>query len=904
MKRHLLFALATLFATVGFAQKDVTAQYITNATLSDGTNGWTNVNFNAPQRGNNTVGYASECYEGWNAVEKSEYSLTQTITLPAGHYTLVNYSFFRHGEAYNTDASKSLAYLKAGDNQVAVKTLGSISANGYANSQVEGANAFDSKMYRNTVDFTIDADGTEIEIGLYGTFDTSITRSWMICGMFELIDNDQLATMDSPFDVTGYITNPGFEYRDMTGWTVSPAGYFGTQNNNQGFKVGGYYAEKWQASGALPEGNMKQTLTDLPAGYYKLTANLGGNGTYVDLNGKTAAWTSDKDYTVGYVLAEGEDLTITAGKTAEGTANWIHFDNFRLQFCGDVAAALTTLCEKVTDYEGKIPSAAYSNLQTEVNAKNQTYSEVDELLAAIDAVQELYDAADLLVAPYAAWQEAVADTELPEEIVAPFTSEVDAATTAAVIEDATAELIAIEKAYSDWKEVYDYAEALVDVPNDNEEANNTLGTAITDQNNAVENATTAEEYANAAAALKAAMVTYAGVANPTSESDPFDLTFMLTNPDITDFWDGVVDDANSGTWGVAPEGWYTDQEGGNFQVMANAGMAPGEIFIEYWSGTAATSGFMLYQKVTLPQGTYQMTGRLGAAQYDVNGQTTAITFSANDVDGTALVYGPLQDCSLEFVNNTDGTEVKIGMKAQAGNNNRWVGINKIHLYKTVAASFTIDETAAWDNTIAGAGDVELKRTIKVGMNTVVLPFQLTAEDLVTLGGEGAVAYTVSAYNAATDNLTFATVTEVQANTPFFLNATQAGTEYSFEGKTVVAGEPEFVTSDGACSLIGNYAASVIVPESNDQQTAYILSGGKFYKVDSAVTLKNTRFYLLVDGGSGANTLGFSFEDDATGINGIVETENAQKGIYNLQGQKVEKAVKGIYIIDGKKVLVK
>ncbi len=897
MKRHLLFALATLFATVGFAQKDVTAQYITNATLSDGTNGWTNVNFNAPQRGNNTVGYASECYAGWGTLEKTEYSLTQTITLPAGNYTLVNYSFFRYGLSFDTDASKSLAYLKAGDNQVAVKTLGSISAAGYANSQAEGANAFDSKMYRNTVDFTIDADNTEIEIGLYGTFD--LKQSWMICGMFELIDNDQLATMDSPFDVTGYITNPGFEYRDMSGWTVSPAGYFGTQNNNQGFKVGGYYAEKWQASGALPEGSMKQTLTDLPAGYYKLTANLGGNGTYVDLNGKKAEWTADKDYTVGYVLAEGEDLTITAGKTAEGTANWIHFDNFRLQFCGDVAAALTTLCEKVTDYEGKIPSAAYSNLQTEVNAKNQTYSDVDELLAAIDDVQELYDAADLLVAPYAAWQEAVADTELPEEIVAPLTSEVDAATTAAAIEDATAKLIAFEEPYSDWKEMYDYAVALVDVPNDNEEANNTLGTAITDQNNAVENATTAEEYANAAAALKAAMVTYAGVANPTSEAEPFDLTFMLTNPDLTEF----------AAWTKNVEGWYTDQniEGQNSQAMHSEGVAGphGDAFYEYWSAEAAANNqFTLYQKVTLPVGTYLIQCDALATANGVAGATTsAVYFYANDTQGSLVSADVLTPANIEFV-NAEEQEIKIGLKANTGNQFRWMGIGYVQLFKVPAKAFTIDETTAWDNTTAGAGDVELKRTIKVGMNTVVLPFQLTAEDLVTLGGEGAVAYTVSAYNAATDNLTFATVTEVPANTPFFLKATQAGTEFSFEGKTVVAGEPEFVTSDGACSLIGNYAASVTVPESNEMQTAYILSGGKFYKVDSAVTLKNTRFYLLVDGGTGANTLSFSFEDDATGINGIVETENAQKGIYNLQGQKVEKAVKGIYIIDGKKVLVK
>ena len=398
--RHLLsMALLAIMAINASAQKDVTSQYITNATLADGTNGWTVSNFNAPKQGNNTKGFASEAYSGWGAFDANTtpYSMKQTITLPAGHYTLVNYAFYREGEKFDTDAATSRAKLFAGSNEVAIKTLGSIKAAGYANSQAEGANVFDSKMYRNTVDFTIDADNTEIEIGMEGTFE--VMRSWCIAGMFELINNDILATIDAPFDVTGYITNPGFEYRDMTGWTLSEEGAIKTQNNNQAFKVGGYYAEQWQSAndGALTARSMSQTISGLPAGYYKLIVNMGGNGTYVDVNGKTVNWEEDKDYTVGCVLAEGEDLVITAGKTAEGTANWIHFDNFRLQFCGDVASALNTLLAQVTSYESKLPAKAYANLSNGVSAYDKTYSDVDELLAAIGAIQELYSTADLTI---------------------------------------------------------------------------------------------------------------------------------------------------------------------------------------------------------------------------------------------------------------------------------------------------------------------------------------------------------------------------------------------------------------------------------------------------------------------------------------------------------------------------
>ena len=667
-KLKLLIAFCALMLgwSSASAQKDVTSQYITNATLSS-LNGWTNVNFNTPVRGNNTTGYATECYEGWGSVEKSEYSLTQTITLPAGHYTLVNYSFFREGQAYNTDANTSRAYLKAGDNKVLVKTLGSITATGYANTQAEGADCFDSKMYRNTLDFTIDADNTAIEIGVYGTFNTEITKSWMILGMFELINNDIAATMDAPFDVTGYITNPGFEYRDMTGWTLSESGAFGTQNNSQTFKVGGYYAEKWQGSGALSARSMSQTLSNLPAGYYKLTANLGGNGTYIDLNGKTVSWTADKDYTVGYVLSENEDLVITAGKTAEGTANWIHFDNFRLQFCGDVAAALTTLIEQKTNYSGVVPNAVYTQLSSDVEAYNKNYSDVDELLAAIDAVQDLYDAADAFKAPYAA-----------------------------------------------FNALKTKATALQAVENTNAGANSTLATAITTQTAAADAATTAEGIATATADLKTAMTTYVGAADPTS-GNRFDLTFMLTNPDLT----GLP------TWQPAA-GWASEETDGNSQVMVNDSKTVGDksYFYEYWSSPAKASGkFALYNAVTLPAGTYTMSCYAFAEdqntpQSPVNG----VYFYANNTQGSCVTSTSLAEQSISFIND-EAQEVKIGLKTLTGNTRNWMGIGYVELYKeyTDNTTYEINVGSVSNATVAVTVDGEAATSAKA-LKTVTMTF--------------------------------------------------------------------------------------------------------------------------------------------------------------------------------------
>lgn len=837
----LIAAAAMLVSTSMQAQKDVTSQYITNATLSSLT-GWTNVNFNNPVQGNNTTGYAVECYEGWDAVEKSEYSLTQTITLPAGNYTLVNYSFFREGQNYNTDASTSRAYLKAGNNQVLVKTLGSITATGYANSQAEGANCFDSKMYRNTLDFTISADNTQIEIGVYGTFNTSITKSWMILGMFELINNDIPATMDAPFDVTGYLTNPGFEYRDMTGWTLN--GEFGAQGNSQSFKVGGYYAEKWQPStdGALTARSMSQTLTNLPAGYYKLTANLGGNGTYIDLNGKTVNWTADGNYTTGYVLAENEDLTITAGKTAEGTANWIHFDNFKLHFCGDVAAALTTLCEKVTNYSSTIPSAAYSALQTNVAAYNKTYSDVDELLAAIDDVQALYDAADELIDPYAAY----------------------------IALDAKADI-------------------LVAVANDNATANNTLADAITAQVTAAEAATTAEAINTATSTLKTAMQTYVFAATPVGDDAQFDCTFLMTNPDLT----GLP------TWAAAA-GWASQETDGNSQVMVNDSKTQGDYsyFYEYWSNPAKASGnFALYNAVTLPAGTFEMSCYAFAENQYAASTVDGVYFYANDTQGSCVTDSVLTQQTLSFVNSEE-QEVKIGLKTLTGNTRNWMGIGYVELYKVPAQSYTVDETVAWDNTTSGAGAVTLNRTIKEGVNTLVLPFSMTQAEVESNFGTGSKVYVVSSYDATKENISFATHDGISANKPCLLKATAAGTSYTLADRTIVAGNP--VLGGTNVTMTGTYAASLTVPQGN-----YIINGGMIYLVDSNVTLKNTRAYITVANPSGARTLSSSFDNGTT--TGIATLENGELKvetgtIYDLSGRKVNNLGKGIYVINGKKVI--
>lgn len=405
MKFKFLILAATMltgFAGNVLAQRDITNQYITNATLANGTSGWTLNNFNEPQRGNNTIGYASEAYAGWDSLEKTSYSLKQNITLPKGSYRLVNYSFFRQGLRYNTNPSKSLAYLKAGNQQVAIKTLGSISGiptdgdnGGYANLQTDGANCFDSKMYRNVVEFNIDADNTTIEIGIVGTFD--LKQSWCIAGMFELFDLNDAASVSSPTDVTYSITNPGFEYRNLTGWTANGMVY---QNNNWGDKVGIGFVEKWNEKAGLPNSSLTQQLTDLPNGLYELSVyghNINQNNGGTPSRGffLTAGTTQTEIGTYGEykVRATVTDGSLLIGLKLDGcTGNWIAADRFSLLFYGDPDAALRDLLAGyITEAEGLLSSSDATLLSTSQEADLQ-HSIDNAYAATTDNLNENVDA--------------------------------------------------------------------------------------------------------------------------------------------------------------------------------------------------------------------------------------------------------------------------------------------------------------------------------------------------------------------------------------------------------------------------------------------------------------------------------------------------------------------------------
>ena len=156
------------------------------------------------------------------------------------------------------------------------------------------------------------------------------------------------ASLSNPIDVTYLVANPDFEQYitdgkktewNENGWTNN--GEFKYHDNNSTVAFG-VFKEKWSGA-ALTDASLSQTLTSLPTGYYRLTADahaelenssdditgvtlyLGGKS--VPVSGATATKTVEVRVTSG---------SVELGMSVSGTnANWVTIDNIRLYYLGN-----------------------------------------------------------------------------------------------------------------------------------------------------------------------------------------------------------------------------------------------------------------------------------------------------------------------------------------------------------------------------------------------------------------------------------------------------------------------------------------------------------------------------------------------------------------------------------------
>lgn len=184
--------------------------------------------------------------------------------------------------------------------------------------------------------------------------------------------------------------------------------------------------------------------------------------------------------------------------------------------------------------------------------------------------------------------------------------------------------------------------------------------------------------------------------------------------------------------------------------------------------------------------------------------------------------------------------------------------------------------------------VKLTRGVQKGINSFVLPFAVTADEL---GASKVAKFT--GYDKAKKIANFETAADVAANTPFLtmdVAEDKVGNELNFGKKEIVA-TPESLGTD----FVGVYAKT-------DANGKYgINAEGKLQKGGTDAYVNAFHAYLNVKDPAGVAFNGST----PTAINGVAADKTVNTAVYDLSGRRVYgKLQKGLYIMNGKKVVVK
>lgn len=252
----------------------------------------------------------------------------------------------------------------------------------------------------------------------------------------------------------------------------------------------------------------------------------------------------------------------------------------------------------------------------------------------------------------------------------------------------------------------------------------------------------------------------------------------------------------------------------------------------------------------------------------------------------------------------------------------------------IIPSISIDEASTevpyWEN---GEYAVSLERSMVKGKwNTFNVPFDIDADEVAQYFGEGTKIKRL--FNISSEGVvTLKDTTAIAAGYMYLVkNTADLPSPYTFSERAVY-GENEIDTDEGdytisvydeagesaamagfVCGEDSEYAVMSLYNDMNVNImslmfTPYILSGDKFYRVDSDVDLKGTRWFIgVMAGASAKKTLSVDFGDaddsEATGISAVNAPRQADGNCYNVLGQKVNANATGLVIVNGRKLLRK
>lgn len=659
---------------------------------------------------------------------------------------------------------------------------------------------------------------------------------------------------------TEAIENPSFETNNLSPWLSSKIGDTGVKlNSNSNYTInnadGKYIFNTW--TGDNSEKYIKQTLTDLPRGYYTVTALVAS-----DAGNTIKIYAGDK-YIVAQASSEGKSVGVEYStpkvRVVDGTleigatsTSWYKMDNFRLTYYGPYSEFL---------------KEEYSQVKKDGNAllHNEEYSLIngDERATILSLLNS---------------KEPVNDSEY-EAAIEKLNTAISTFTEAAPKYLALVDAKALDQAKLAYASEEKY----------------TIFTASKEVTPA--SAADAEAKAKAIIAARRAYVESNGKAEGVVGAE--DCTSKVINPTFT---------ASDGKGSL--DGWNHSQTGGeegalNGEIWTNADGTKVGYYYNYNNNEANNQ--RVYQEVTgLTPGKYIVTVKARAKQgfwmyLRINDKNAT---DINEIGNTGGVFDRgWNDYTAEFTVGADRkVKIEVGNYKPDGVNNMagWFGFGDVRLVRLGNLDVTLDE--AKDNTIeAMPANVTLKRTFVANKwNTLVLPFAVSAEDVKAKFGNDAKVVEYS--NAEDVNINFTTSTNgIKANVPVLIMpaAVNAENTYTFNSVSiVVVADPK---ADGTnYSFVGSYKPCNLV---NDD---YMLYADKWWKTETGdtYTIKAFRAYIKANTPAAAKQLNLVIDGQTTGLKLNTVNGNIEGETYNIAGQRVANSYKGLVIKNGKKIIKK
>lgn len=665
-------------------------------------------------------------------------------------------------------------------------------------------------------------------------------------------------------DLTSFVANADFEAGSLTGWTSIDAGGHLAGNKNFSLMKGNDYVEQWRGDGVgLGNGSLTHDAIGLPAGVYRISAdaqnveqyngNVGGTGLFLYANDDKVEIGSAANYSVYTTLAADGPMTIKFALES-CTGNWISYDNIKLTYFKQASDFLTFAVDAA---DAALADAAYANV---IGDERNALIAVKNTPAAGSTLADYQDAANNIYAAIDAFKAAASSYN----------------------------------AYATYK-----AETVA-----------LFGTDF-----GVSTPTTAAEAVAAVAALNVAQG---------AEVDA-NYTYSL-NGIIGDFgtWEGTATvEGNAAKanflnwehWSGAEHAYYEQASNGwgsnawTIQYQKTCKLPAGDYVLKVAARSSAgvtsmVSCSAIPTTIALPSAGNNTRGinTSGVASWD-DGDEFANT--GNYAEHPATVGGTGTGWQWRFLpfTLTEKTEITMTFYAEANSKYQWMSISDGELLSKNDVTVKLNYDEEKSNTVKDedVADVNVFRAIYEGYNTVVLPFNLTANQVTEAFGKGSVVYNFSENSDDPEKVTVNFKKgdgSITANVPVLVKATQDSGELEFKGLKIEAPTNDLTVEGKNVDFVGTYK-----PISKIAAGDYFIGYNKLYKSEGNTSINAFRAYLKVK--AAAARVDLYIDGIATGIEAInADMSKSSDAIYNLNGQRVQKAQRGLYIMDGKKVLVK